>query len=461
MNNFSDLNDIKKIHETLAKKKSNFEYSGSYKNNLKHGTGTEKLVGTDLTYIGQWSNGVFHGVGKLITSDYKVEYEGEWSNCTAHGKGVIYRGNNIILYEGSIANSYPHGQGKTYNENGKLVYEGRFVNGFLHGLGKEYNEDGIIIYEGEFLNGLRNGFGKVFDEKGELQEEGFWENGIRTRKNPLELSDETLASATEKLNKLIGLESVKQDILQLISYIKVKRIREEKGLKNPSLSLHLVFTGNPGTGKTTVARLVGEIYRELGILESGHLVEVDRSTLVGEYVGQTAPRVKEKIEEAMGGILFIDEAYTLYSESPMDYGQEAINTFLKEMEDKRDGFIVIVAGYVDEMKSFIKSNPGLESRFNKYIHFKNYSVEELCNIFVSLVEQNDYQLDAGALDILVEYFEEVKDTKNFSNGRQVRNWFEKVLIAHSERIVKLKNFEEEVQKVTIEDIMKALVLVRH
>ena len=460
MNNFSDLNDLKKIHENLGKKSFTFEYSGPYENNLKHGMGSEKLIGTDLVYTGAWSNGLFHGIGKLSKGEKSVEYEGEWSNCFAHGYGTIFRENKSILYQGQLSNNFPHGQGKSYNEDGNVIYEGRFVNGFLHGMGKEYNENGVLIYEGEYLNGLRNGFGVSYNEIGELLSEGFWENGNKSKKDIFEINEDKLAVATEELNKLIGLEDVKKDILQLINYIKVKRIREEKGLKNPSLSLHLVFTGNPGTGKTTVARLVGEIYKELGILSKGHLVEVDRAALVGEYVGQTAPKVKKKIDEAMGGILFIDEAYTLSSESGVDYGQEAINTLLKEMEDKRDEFIVVVAGYKNEMKTFIKSNPGLESRFNKYINFQDYSVEELCAIFVNVVDQNDYKIDAEALDILVEYFEELIGKENFANGRHVRNCFEKVLIAHSERIISLNNMEEEVQKITLEDIMKALVLVK-
>lgn len=460
MNNFSDLNDIKKMHENLGKKNYTFEYSGPYENKLKHGMGSERLIGTDLVYSGAWSNGLFHGIGKLSKNDEKIEYEGEWSNCSAHGYGIIYAENNQILYKGHLSNNYPHGQGKSYNKDGNVIYEGRFVNGFLHGLGKEYNDNGVLIYEGEFLNGLRNGFGVTYSEIGEQIDEGFWENGLKIKKNILAMDEERLNRATSELNKLIGLDEVKKDILQLINYIKVKRIREEKGLKNPSLSLHLVFTGNPGTGKTTVARLVGEIYKELGILSKGHLIEVDRASLVGEYVGQTAPKVKKKIEESMGGILFIDEAYTLTSDSGVDYGQEAINTLLKEMEDKRDEFIVIVAGYKNEMKTFIKSNPGLESRFNKYIDFCDYTVEELCDIFVNIVDQNDYKINSEALDILVEYFEELIGKENFANGRHVRNCFEKVLIAHSERIINLTNMEEEVEKISLEDIMKALVLVK-
>lgn len=459
MNDFSELNDLKRMHKTLKEKKIGFEYNGSYQNNLRHGEGTEKLLDSELTYSGCWSNDLFHGFGKFFVGENKIKYEGEWSNSCLHGEGIIYGEDQIHRYNGKFSNDFPHGEGKEYNQDGNVIYEGRFINGFKHGFGKEYNENGVLIYEGEFLNGIRNGFGKLYDELGEFLTEGYWENGIRSRHNPLEINEANLMTATEKLNNLIGLEDVKTDILQLINYIKVKNIREKKGLRNPNLSLHLVFTGNPGTGKTTVARLVGEIYKELGILSKGHLVEVDRAGLVGEYVGQTAPKVKKKIEEAMGGILFIDEAYTLTSESSIDYGQEAINILLKEMEDKRNEFIVIVAGYVNEMKTFVKSNPGLESRFNKYINFEDYSVKELCDIFVSTVNSNDYSIDNGGLDILKEYFEDMKGKVNFANGRHVRNCFEKVLISHSERIVKLNNMEEQVQSLSIEDIMKALVLV--
>ena len=195
---------------------------------------------------------------------------------------------------------------------------------------------------------------------------------------PAEAEEET--DPMEELDALIGLQAIKHDVKELIAYVKVQKLREESGLKSVPASLHLVFTGNPGTGKTTVARIIAKLYKQIGVLSSGQLVEVDRSGLVAGYVGQTALKTQQKIEEAMGGILFIDEAYALAKEGN-DFGQEAVDTVLKAMEDNRSDFVVIVAGYTEPMERFIESNPGLKSRFNKYIEFADYTMEELTAIF--------------------------------------------------------------------------------
>jgi hypothetical protein len=186
-----------------------------------------------------------------------------------------------------------------------------------------------------------------------------------------------LETCLKELNDLVGLDGVKHEVTTLVNLMKVRRLRAARGMKMPEMSLHMVFSGNPGTGKTTVARLLGRIYQALGVLPRGHVIEVDRSGLVAGYVGQTALKTKEILQKAHGGILFIDEAYTLVGHHQNDFGQEAIDTVLKYMEDNRDRIVVIAAGYREEMKAFVRTNPGLQSRFNKFINFDDYSVQEL------------------------------------------------------------------------------------
>ena len=261
-------------------------------------------------------------------------------------------------------------------------------------------------------------------------------------------------SGMEELNELVGLETIKHDVEELVGLAKVRKMREEKGMKAVPVSLHLVFSGNPGTGKTTVARILAKLYKEIGILTTGQLIETDRSGLVAGYVGQTAIKTQKKIQEAMGGILFIDEAYTLNQEGE-NFGQEAIDTILKAMEDHRDKFIVIVAGYTELMKAFVESNPGLRSRFNKFFEFPDYTVDELQEIFKMQCSKYQYKLTDEAAEAVREEIIRLEASKgeNFANAREVRNLFEKIITNQAARVADLENVDEEMlSTITIEDL---------
>ena len=262
-------------------------------------------------------------------------------------------------------------------------------------------------------------------------------------------------SAMKELKSLIGLESVKNEVETLSNFIKIQQTRETKGLKTSSVSYHCVFTGNPGTGKTTVARILAKIYKKLGVVSKGHLVETDRAGLVAEYVGQTAVKTNKIIDSALDGVLFIDEAYSLVSKSESDYGKEAIATLLKRMEDDRERLIVILAGYTNEMKDFINTNPGLQSRFNRYIEFPDYNEDELFQIFMRSVEQYEYTMSDEAVSGLKGYLKEqvANKDKNFGNGRLVRNIFEKTLERQANRLAHEVNLTtEKLSQIEIEDL---------
>ena len=269
-----------------------------------------------------------------------------------------------------------------------------------------------------------------------------------------EPSPSKLKSSTSELDTLVGLASVKEEIKTLSNFIKIQQKRKEQGLKSSSVSYHCVFTGNPGTGKTTVARIVAQIYKDLGILSKGHLVETDRAGLVAEYVGQTAVKTNKIIDSALDGVLFIDEAYSLIG-TGQDYGKEAIATLLKRMEDNRDRLVVILAGYSKEMQDFINTNPGLQSRFNRYIDFPDYSATELLQIFEKNVEKFDYKLEKEALVAMSEYFQHAVENKdaNFGNARFVRNIFEKTLEKQANRLSTDPELDtEELTLITLADL---------
>lgn len=246
---------------------------------------------------------------------------------------------------------------------------------------------------------------------------------------------ETLDDLRRELEGYIGLAAVKREVESLINLVSVQKLRKENGLPVSELSLHMVFSGNPGTGKTMIARLMARVYRCLGILSKGQLVEVDRGGLVAGYVGQTAIKTGEVLQKAMGGVLFIDEAYTLTDRGGSDYGQEAVDTLLKAMEDHREDLVVIVAGYTEPMERFIHSNPGLESRFNRFLHFPDYTAQELAEIFELRCKRSGYTLANDARPLLLRLLEQgCRDPRGFGNARGVRNLFERAVSAQANRL---------------------------
>ena len=290
------------------------------------------------------------------------------------------------------------------------------------------------------------------------------EQKTEEKKDSVVINPVLVTDPYQELEDLIGLENVKQEVKSLANFVKLQKQRQQKGLKTPKLSYHLVFTGSPGTGKTTVARIGARIYKDLGILKKGHTVETDRSGLVAEYVGQTATKTNAIVDSALNGVLFIDEAYALVPEnSSNDYGQEAISTLLKRMEDDRDKLVVIIAGYTNEMKRFIDSNPGLQSRFNRYINFPDYSAKELVKIFHMYMKKNQYTISDEADSLLnekLDYAVEHKD-RNFGNARYVRNVFEKAIQMQANRLEGKTNLSDrQLTEITTSDIEKSFASVK-
>lgn len=339
-----------------------------------------------------------------------------------------------------------------------LFILGAIINNMDNEIGKQYH---LLLYR--YASIIAKADGTITTKEADFLKSIMspWNNEIS--KSELESNTATYVSTPEKqggmeqLTQLTGLELVKNDVATLVNFIKIQKVRASKGMKAPSLSYHCVFIGNPGTGKTTVARILACIYKELGILEKGHLVETDRSGLVAEYVGQTAVKTNKIIDSAMGGVLFIDEAYSLVTNSSNDYGKEAIATLLKRMEDDRERLVVILAGYTQEMKEFIDSNPGLQSRFNRYIEFKDYSEEELLQIYLGNLKKYEYVITDGAIEKMKRVINKaiINKDHNFGNARWVRNIFEKTLEIQANRLATDGNISNEsLTTITEDDIIE-------
>lgn len=278
----------------------------------------------------------------------------------------------------------------------------------------------------------------------------------------IEIEDDSLEKVLEELNGLVGLENVKKDVAELVNLLKVQQKRTTQGLKNIEITLHTVFLGPPGTGKTTVARLLGRIFKHLEFLTKGQMIETDREGMVAGYVGQTATKVDALVNEAKGGVLFVDEAYALSQNLVNDYGAEAVNTLLKRMEDFRDDFAVVVAGYDEPMQVFIDSNPGLRSRFNRYFHFDHFSPDELFAIFEIYCKKSDFILTEEAKEKLKDTFELLYEKRDdsFGNARVIRNIFEKCIQKQANRIVKIKRVTKKaLSNITEEDIPEPMEIL--
>ena len=300
-----------------------------------------------------------------------------------------------------------------------------------------------------FYNFLQFSFDKSFEDNAIANT--FFQ--FEFHKNQLP-NDDSLEKVLQELNELIGLDNVKKDVSELINLLEIQKKRTLEGLKNTEITLHTVFLGPPGTGKTSVARLLSRIFKHLGFLSKGQLIETDREGMIAGFVGQTALKVDKVVEESLGGVLFIDEAYALTQNSlGNDYGAEAVNTLIKRMEDHRDDLALVVAGYTEPMKIFVESNPGLRSRFNRFFEFNHFSPSQLLQIFEAIAKKSDFVITADAKEKLTDTFELLfeKRDESFGNARVVRNLFEKCVQNQANRIIKIKKISKRTLKTLTED----------
>jgi len=363
----------------------------------------------------------------------------------------------FIVLSGILVPYTPHQRTSTRPPGTINMLEGiRLINKLFDAIPHSADEDTFITDLRLFLSNDLHDILKKYLFCENLIQKGIVEYG--EKKIPAKI-DDTLKledspksqNTNQDLASLTGLRIVKDEVEKLINIVKIRQLRKSRNLPAAPNTLHMVFTGNPGTGKTSVARILARVFNEIGLLSKGHLIEVDRSHLVGQYVGQTAPKVVEIVKSALGGILFIDEAYALSQGGEQDFGKEAIDTLVKLMEDNREDLVVIVAGYPAEMEKFIEVNPGLRSRFYKTIHFEDYSTTELGEIFAGICDIKGYECDETVFEKAKELIENTRDKnkKQFGNGRGVRNVFEKIEMNQANRLGKMEEAPTDEELVTI------------
>ncbi|WP_421927150.1 AAA family ATPase [Lysinibacillus capsici] len=475
----------KKQGHGILYKDGHIHYEGHFRNDLMDGYGVlyyeEEVISPYQTlraqyphlnqpqYEGDFVHGMKKGKGKQYYPNGFLQYEGDFIWHHMQGAGKLYyptesptaeelaRGVTNLHYEGHFFEDLKHGKGKVYSRDGILEAEGQFKEDMMTGQGTLYYANGQAFYIGDLVQGKKHGRGDYYNEEGKIIYSGEFINDERLRITP-EVEQE-IAKLQKQLDSLVGLPNAKKELHNLINFIKIQSLRVDHGLTSFPITYHLVFSGNPGTGKTTVARIIGQIYKHLGVLSSGHFVETDRAGLVAGYVGQTALKVQEVVNKAKGGVLFIDEAYSLINDKQDAFGKEAIDSLLKAMEDLRDDLVIIVAGYTELIEDFLQSNPGFKSRFNHFVQFDNFSTDELYDIFAMLCQTNDYQFGEAFAQHMKTQLRHmpIETIPNFSNGRYIRNLFEKLVTIQSNRLIQQATISrEELMTFEEQDILQGI-----